>query len=361
MKIIIDIGHPAHVHYFRNFIKIMEERGHAFLIIAKNRNVTFNLLKHYNIPFLSRKDYPKSLIGKLIRIPFTDLFILLHAIKFKADILLGFSGTHIAHAGFFLNRPRIVIDDTEHAKFAHHSYKSFASDILTPECFNKEFGKKQIRFNGYMELCYLHSKYFIVDKTIRQEIGISENEKFVILRFVSWKASHDFGQRGVTQAFKEKLVKELSTKCKVLISSESNLPSSLEKYSFNLPPEKMHHALAECDLFIGEGATMASECACLGTPAIYINPLEVGYCTEEENKYNLIYGFRNSNGVIEKSIELLETSDISLKWKIRCEKMISEKIDVTAFFVWFIENYPSSKKIMHQDQYYVNKFINKIT
>jgi len=27
MKILIDIGHPAHVHYFRNFIKMMESNG----------------------------------------------------------------------------------------------------------------------------------------------------------------------------------------------------------------------------------------------------------------------------------------------------------------------------------------------
>jgi predicted glycosyltransferase len=46
MKILIDIGHPAHVHYFRNFIKLMEQKGHSFLIIAKNHNITYKLLRH---------------------------------------------------------------------------------------------------------------------------------------------------------------------------------------------------------------------------------------------------------------------------------------------------------------------------
>ena len=76
MKILIDIGHPAHVHYFRNFIKIMEDRGHEFLIIAKNRSVTFNLLDSYNIKFIKRRNYPKSLIGKLINESYEAVIII---------------------------------------------------------------------------------------------------------------------------------------------------------------------------------------------------------------------------------------------------------------------------------------------
>ena len=51
---------------------------------------------------------------------------------------------------------------------------------------------------------------------------------------------------------------------------------------------------------------MASECAVLGTPAIYVNSLTAGSLEEQEKRYGLIFGFRNSNGVIEKGIELLK-------------------------------------------------------
>ena len=54
MKIFIDIGHPAHVHYFRNFIKIMEKNGHHFLILARDKEITQELLNHYKIPYVSR-------------------------------------------------------------------------------------------------------------------------------------------------------------------------------------------------------------------------------------------------------------------------------------------------------------------
>ena len=348
MKILIDIGHPAHVHYFRNFIKIMESKGHEFLIIAKNRNIVQSLLNQYQIPYILRNDYPKSLISKLLRIPLTDFFIIRQALKFKPAILIGFSGTHIAHAGFILRRPRIVIDDTEHAKFAHLSYKPFASVILTPYCFRKNFGKKHIRFKSYMELCYLHPNYFTPDNTVRYELGVKDEEKFIIVRFVSWRASHDIGETGLSTEYQRKLVLELSKYYKVFISSEETLPEDLKIYSFNLHPSKMHDALAACDLFIGEGVTMASESAILGTPAIYINSLELGYTTEQEIEYGLVYNYRKPEGIIEKALELLNkyTKD---DFKAKKNELLSKNIDPTSLLLWFIEQYPNSKHQMKLD------------
>ena len=82
------------------------------------------------------------------------------------------------------------------------------------------------------------------------------------------------------------LIKTLSKYAKVFISSEDSLPDEFRPWQISIPPEKMHDALAYATLFIGEGATMASECAVLGTPAIYVNSLQLGYLFEEE-KYGL--------------------------------------------------------------------------
>ena len=219
MRILIDIGHPAHVHYFRNFIDIMEQKGHRILVIAKDRNITHALLDHYKIRYVGRKDYPKSIAGKLMNIPLTDLMVLKHAMKFSADILIGFSGTHIAHAGWILGIPSVVIDDTDHARLAHASYKPFASCILTPSCFYRNFGKKQLRFDGYMELCYLFPKYFKPDPVIRECLELKENEKYIIMRFVSWRASHDVGHSGLSLELKRKAVREFSKYAKVFIEA----------------------------------------------------------------------------------------------------------------------------------------------
>ncbi len=85
--------------------------------------------------------------------------------------------------------------------------------------------------------------------------------RIYILRFVSWSAFHDVGQAGFSDDEKIYLVTELSKHIKVFISSENELPDRLLQYKINIPPERMHDALAYATLFIGEGATMTSECA----------------------------------------------------------------------------------------------------
>jgi uncharacterized protein len=45
MKIFIDIGHPAHVHYFKNFIAVVQKNGHKVLVTARDRECIHQLLK----------------------------------------------------------------------------------------------------------------------------------------------------------------------------------------------------------------------------------------------------------------------------------------------------------------------------
>ena len=44
------------------------------------------------------------------------------------------------------------------------------------------------------------------------------------------------------------------------------------------------------------------------------------------------------------------------QYKRRRQKMLSEKIDVTAFMIWFIENYPKSVEIMKKNSDYQWRF-----
>lgn len=355
MKILIDIGHPAHVHYFKNFIKIMEEKEHKFSIISRNKEIEQYLLNKYKIPYFDRGIGSKNILGKFLYMLKADYLIFCKALKFKPDLFLSFGSIYPAHVSFLLRKPHIAFEDTEHSTGQYKLYSPFTEVVLTPSCFTKDLGKKQIRFNGYMELCYLHPKYFTPDISVLKLLGVNENEKYVIMRFVSWNASHDVGQTGLSLKMKYKAVKELSKYAKVFISSEGELPEDFKKYQINIPPDRMHDALAFATLFIGEGATMASECAMLGTPAIYVNSLNAG-TLEDQEKYGLLFGFRNSEGVLEKTLELINTPNLKQEFQNRCKKMLADKIDVTAFMVWFIENYPQSANIMKKNPDYQYRF-----
>jgi|GEM_PF-71140 len=355
MKIFIDIGHPAHVHYFRNFITLMRQKGHDFFITARNKEVAIPLLKHYSLQYKSRGQGKKSLLGKLIYIVQGDNVLYKYAKKYQPDLFLSFGSPYAAHVSKLLGKHHIAFNDSENAKLEHTMCLPFTNTILTPSCFYKNFGKKQIFFDGYMELCYLHPKWFSPNPATLQSIDIKKDQKYFIFRYVSWNASHDFMQNGLNYEMKKKLIFELSKYGKVLISSEGELPDEMKKYHLNISPEKMHDVLHYATMFIGEGATMASECAMIGTPALYINSISAGTLKEQEN-YGLLYGFRNSNGVLEKAVELLDTPNLKKEWQKRRQDMLADKIDVTAFMVWFIENYPNSKKIMNENPEYQNKF-----
>jgi hypothetical protein len=187
-------------------------------------------------------------------------------------------------------------------------------------------------------------------------LGVKENEKYVIVRFVSWEAYHDVGLNGITLENKIVLVKNLLKYAKVFITSEKQLPDELEPYKISIPPEKMHDAIYFSSLLVGESATMASEAAVLGVPSIYIDEVGRGY-TDEEGEWGLVHNFKpkEQDLAIKKAEELILLDNVQ-EFRKKRDKFLKDKIDVTAFTVWFVENYPESAKIMKENPDYQNRF-----
>lgn len=331
----------------------MKKKEHDFIIVARNRNIIFDLLHSYNFDFISRGYGSTNIFGKFFYLIKADFQLYTVARKLNPDLFLSFGSMYAAHTAKLLKKPHISFDDTEHAKLAHLIYMPFTNIICVPSCFKKYLGEKQLIFNGYMELCYLHPNYFKPDHNILNMLRVEKGEKYVIMRFVSWEASHDIGHKGISLGNKINAVKEFSKYAKVFISSEVPLVDELKEYQIRIPPEKMHDALYYATLLYGEGATMASECAVLGTPAIFLNNNRLGLTDEEEKRYGLVFNFTESlpdqERSIRKGVELLQTPNLKLEWEKRRNNMLSEKIDVTSFMVWFIEDYPESVKVMKEN------------
>ena len=336
----------------------MEDKGHTIFVSARERSIIFDLLRKYKISFFNRGKGRDDIIGKIFYMFATDLKLLFKALKFKPDIFISFASPYAAQTAWLLRTPHIVLDDTEHARFGHFFYKPFSEVFLNPSCFQKDFGRRQIRFKSYSELFYLHPDHFKANSDIFESLGLAENEKYALLRFVSWKANHDIGHSGLDLLTKRKLFNLLfENGYKVFISTEeANSDPFFEDYIIKISPDLIHQLMAHADLLVTEGATMASECAMLGTPAIYVNSLDAGTLREQEDRYQLIHGFRTPEGVIEKVTEIINTTDIKEIYQTRRGKMLSEKNDPTAFLVWFIEKYPDSVKIMKENPEYQERF-----
>jgi predicted glycosyltransferase len=336
MKIFIDIGHPAHVHYFKNLINIMiKDHNTNFTVTARDKEMTHYLLKSNNISFINRGKGKDSSLGKLLYLIKANFQLLRIALKTKPDLFLSFGSPYAAQVSFILGIPSITLDDTESAKFGQLFYKSFSKLILSPTTFSKDFGIKHKKFNGYMELSYLNPKYFEPNPSILKDLGLTKEDKYTVLRFVKWKANHDIGHKGICIESKINAVKEFSKYGKVFITSEEVLPKELEKYKIKVSSEKIHSVLYYASMFYGESATMASESSVLGTPAIYLDNNGRGYTDEQESKYGIVFNFSESladqDESIKKGIEILNTSKNN--WDIRRSKILKEKIDVTKFMI----------------------------
>jgi predicted glycosyltransferase len=152
---------------------------------------------------------------------------------------------------------------------------------------------------------------------------------------------------------KLELVALLKPHGKVLITGERSPEPELMPYQLKISPDKIHSLLYYATLFIGDSQTMTSEAAVLGTPALRCNSLvgKISYLEEEEKRYHLAFGFRPEqfDMLKEKVLELLKDTTLGVTFRRRRARLLGDKIDVTAFLVWFVENYPESALRMQQD------------
>ena len=123
-------------------------------------------------------------------------------------------------------------------------------------------------------------------------------------------------------------------------------------------PLDIHHVMAFSKMLIGDSQTMAAEAGVLGVPYIRFNDFvgKIGYLEEIENVYQLGKGILPTNvDELYKAVsDYLSKDDLEKKQLARREKMLGEKINVKSFFVWLLENFPSSIEIIKKDPVYIS-------
>ena len=344
MRILIDIGHPGHVHLFKNLIRYSLNERHEVVITTKeDKNIT-NLLEKYNFEYINLGKKGSGIIGKILKQGIFDIKLLYYLYKYNIDVALGTS-ISISHACLFHKSKSFVFneDDKKSAPFFAKSAYPFAYKIITPLSLGENYGKKHIMVDSLHELAYLHPDNFKPDFNEVKKLGIKSDEPFFILRFNAFKAHHDKDISGLSKETKKKLIGILEKKGRVLITTEGKIDDEFRKYQINISPEKIHHFLNYCDLFIGDSQTMTLEAAVLGVPAIRCNDF-VGRCPvieELEKKYGLTYGFRpkDSDKMLRKIKELLNKKNLKKEWQEKKKRLLKDKIDFNAFMINLIEDF----------------------
>jgi uncharacterized protein len=358
-NILFITGHPAQIHNFK-FVKAeLERMGHRTYWLAVEKDISKKLLEAYDIQYQLLYLHKKTSFSKLVTLIRNTCTVFTFLKKYKINLVVSRVSPYASVATFLLRLDHIGLIDTESSGFYNSFFSRLISVLLSARSYTEDLRFDQVRFDGNIELCYLHPNRFKPKPTISDILPVNPGEPFVLLRFVSWDAHHDRGLTGLTFENKVYAVKEFSKYAKIFISAEMELPAELKQYQIQIPPEKIHDVLAHASLFFGEAATMASESVLLGTPAIYLNENWLGY-TEEEKKFGLLFSYKESlldqKNAIEKGISLLQDSDFKSKIIDRRKKFLETKIDVTAFLVWFIDAFPQSFKIMKANPDYQQQF-----
>ena len=341
MKVLIDLQHPAHLHFFRNVAKRLQAEGHEVRFTGRNKDILVELAQHYKIPVDVFGTARKGAVFLACELIYRQWKLWWYTHSYKPDVILAIAGTCVSLIGWLRRIPTYIFYDTEHATLSNLVAYPFATCIYVPQCYRSTIHWNHKRYNGYHELAYLHPDYFTPDPGVLEEAGVAEGEVFSIMRMVNWGAAHDLGYEGFTPGNLKRAVETLAKHGKLFISSEDELPDHLKPYQLHLDVTRMHDLMAYASLIFGESATMCSEGAVLGVPGLYMDPIGRGYTDEQEQEYGLVYNYTsNTQHVgIQKADEILSNYDRET-WKTKGEQLVSDKIDVNELIYEVATSHP---------------------
>ncbi len=342
MRILVDLTHPMHVHFFRHAIARWQREGHALCLTSRDKDITCALLDEFGLAHIrigrGARRGPLGLAVELIERAWGLSRVVR---RFRPDVAVAEAGTFLVYGCLAGRVPVVVFSDTEHARLSNAITYPLARAVITPRAYRRDVGRKHVRYNGYQQLAYTHPAYFAPDPSALAAEGLRPGEPFLIVRLVNWGASHDvrdFGVRDLRQ-----VIEALSPYGRVILSSEKPLPPDLEALALRGPRRNMLHLQAFARLFFGESATMAAECAMLGTPAIFLSTSRRGYIDELQARYEMVYSFNDPRTgqaeALDKARALLADPDTAARWQVRRQRMLAELIDVTDFIARTVPAY----------------------
>ena len=344
MNILIDIGHPGHVHLLHGVAEEMKKRGHKVFYSVRDIPVAKRLMEHYGMtPWVDLGGKKDSLMGKAQTVLSQDMQLLRFVRKNHIDLGLS-SGLVLSHVSRLTKMKSFMFDDDDDAaeplvtKYGH----PLTDIVFTPDCIHRKT-KHAVYYAGTHELAYLHPNRFTPDPSVLQHAGLTEGERFFIMRFVALKGHHDVGQAGLSLEQKRALVDLLKAHGRVIITSERAVEPEFEPYRLPVPPEEIHSLMAYSSMFVGDSQTMTSEAAILGVPALKCNTFagRLSVPNMLEDKYGLCYAYlpERFEDMLAQIRHLLDMPFESLhaEWQAKRQRMLQEMIDPTEFFINHIE------------------------
>lgn len=339
MNFLFDIGHPRHVHLFKNPRSILVDRGHTVHFLARQKDVTHKLLDDLDIDYFEGSTIQSGIAGRAREL--CQWFLAASRVirKQKIDLIASVGSPGGAWAARLRQIPHLSFNTTETAIEQRLLYYPASVKVFTPECLKRNYGKKHVRYAGLHDLAYLRPGYFTPDPEVRRELGLDPEEPYAIVRFVSWQATHDWGRTATSQQMQCEIVERISREMKVFVTSEKHLPPELAVHELQLRPSRLHDALAFANLAAGDGAATLTEAAVLGRPSIYISPFknDLGYLQFLES-YRLLISVESLEEALTQIDKQLAEPEFERRKKHQ-KQLFADTIDVAEFIADQCEKY----------------------
>lgn len=274
MSVLIDISHPAHVHFFRPLAQALIADGVRVHIVARDKDVTVRLLEASGLPFevlpMGRLDAGRlSAAAELVR----RSWALRRKIR-RHDVKVVLTRNPSGVIAAFGIRVTSIFDTDDGRGVGVHYWaaRPFA-DIITSSVYDpEEHGPRHHRYRALKAHMFLHPGHFTSNPDVRRRY-LSDDEQFCVVRFSAHDASHDRHIKGITPEGRQAIMERLQQFGPVLVSIEREGLQLRHgtREATRVEPEDFHHLLAEASLFIGDSQSVAAEAAILGIPSLRLS------------------------------------------------------------------------------------------
>jgi len=346
-NILVELGHPAHVHFFRHPVQIWRNQGHRVFIVTRDKEITHTLLDEIGLKYLPLSHQKMHIWSQGIEllIRWAKIFYIIK--QQKIDAAISISGISTAVPARLAGIVSITDSDTEDARLSNSIAFRFSDVVLTPTTFLRRADFKNLTtYNSFHELAYLHPNRFTPDKRYLSDFHIEEGDKYIFIRLVKWKAVHDIHESGISEKHLKGIIELFTHKqYKVLVSSERTLSSEFDSYLVKGKFSHIFHVLAFSNGYIGESPTMAVETAILGRSAVLINSRvkHLGNMIELQEKYGLLRNFERYDAAVDFIQHDFLSQELQQKVTEERRRLLEEKIDISAWIAEFVINYCRNK------------------
>jgi predicted glycosyltransferase len=300
VKIWYDACTGKHMRYGAAIAKRLRQSGHEVIFTTREHPDTLALASILGEePITVGKYSPASLFSRLEEsakrvIQFSRLFR-----DNPPDVAISHQSVELCRAAFGLGIPIILTADTPHAKAVNKLTIPFATALVVSEALPKRFLGKYcpasiIRFKGVDEVAWI--------KDLKPPKDSEFKKPLIVVREFETKAAYALG----ASDFTAEIAKKLEVLGNVLL---------LERYGETAKKEFVDSAkiVANADLVVSAGGTIAREAALQGVPSIVVSEVGRTYV----NAYLARRGF---------PIFMIDARKLS-SFAIKC---LGKKVDVNA-------------------------------